>query len=202
LTKSESGVVTSQMTNHMFGKMVYIGLTRVFARRSVRGVHGSARSKSLQRTGLKWKRICQTLNTAGRRGPANASVVMLSTLGTSQWIARQGEMFGIASVKRQQAASYPRDSSRWGQECPVLSSHWNWVTLYRNTVRGVSFPKRLALVAFERHLKQISRWFYQTFHAWYAQILPNTLQYSYILSFRFKTPTIIQLPRNIRWIRW
>jgi hypothetical protein len=46
-----------------------------------------------------------------------------------------------------------------------------------NCVPGVLSPKRLGLEAFEQLLKQITRWFCQTFHAWYAQILPNTLQY-------------------------
>jgi hypothetical protein len=46
-----------------------------------------------------------------------------------------------------------------------------------NSVPGVLSPKRLGLEAFEQLLKQITRWFCQTFHARYAQILPDTLQY-------------------------
>jgi len=46
-----------------------------------------------------------------------------------------------------------------------------------NIVPGVVSAKRLGLEAFEQLLKQITKWFWQTFPAWYGQILPNTLQY-------------------------
>jgi hypothetical protein len=123
LTRSKSSLVTSWMMNRMFETTVYIGLTRLSALRSVRGGRGSARGKSLHKTGEKLKRFCRRLSTAGRRGPANASVEMSSMLGTSPWRAILGETFRIASAQLQQAASYPPDSSRRAQESLVLCSH-------------------------------------------------------------------------------
>jgi len=152
----------------------------------------------MHKTGERLNWFCRRLSTAGRRGPAHASVEMLSTLGTSPWRAILGEMFRSASAQHQQAASYPPDTSRRAQECLVLCSHYNRFALYTNNVPGVPSPKRLGLEAFEQFLKQITRWFCQTFHPRYAQILPNTLQCWYIWRFSFETPTIIGLPQNIR----
>jgi len=177
LTTSKSSLVTSRIMNRMFETMVYIGLMRLLAPRSFRGGHGSARGKSLLKTGEKLKRYFWRLSTAGRRGPADASVKMWSTLGTSPWRAILGETFCITSAQLQQAASYRPDSSRPAQESLVLCSHYNCFALYMNSVPGVLSPERLGLEAFEQLLKQMTRWFCQTFHAQYAQILPNTLQY-------------------------
>jgi hypothetical protein len=135
------------------------------------------RGKTLLRTGEKLKRFCRRLSTAGRRGPAKPSVRMLSTLHASPWRAILGETFCIASAQHQQATSYPSDSSCPAQACLIRSSHYNSFALYMNCVPGFLSPKTLGLEAFEQLLKQITRWFCQTFHARYAQILPNNLQY-------------------------
>jgi len=111
LTTSKSSLVTSRMMNCMFEKAVYIGLTKSSALRSGRGGRTSPRGKSLHTTGEKLKRFCWRLSTADRRGPANASVTMSSTLGTSPWRAILGETFRNASVQLQQATSYSPDSS-------------------------------------------------------------------------------------------
>jgi hypothetical protein len=176
LTTSKSSLVTSRMMNRMFETTVYIGLTRLSALPSVRGRRGSARGKSLHKTGEKLKRFYRRLSTADRRGPANASVEMSSTLGTSPLSAILGETFRIASAQHQQAPPYSPDSSCQAQDSLVLCSNDNCFTLYMNSVPGVLSAKRLGLEAFEQLLMQITRWFCQTFHARYAEILPITLQ--------------------------
>jgi len=140
LTRSRSSLVSSRMMNRMFETTVYIGLTRLLALQSVRGSHGSARGNCLLKSEEKLERFCRRQSTAGRRGPANASVEMSSTLDTSPLRAILGETFPIASGQCQQAALYPPTSSRRAQESVVLCCHQNCFTLNMNSVPGVLSP--------------------------------------------------------------
>jgi len=107
VTASNSSLVTWRRMQHLFETTVFFVSTRLSALRSVRGRRCLARDKSLHKTGVQFKRGCPRLSKAGRRGPANASLHMLSRLETSAWRAILGETFRIASVQHYQASSYP-----------------------------------------------------------------------------------------------
>jgi len=123
LTTSKSSLVTGRIMNSIFETIVYIGLTRSFALRSVRVCRSSVRGKSFHKTGEKLKRFCRRLSSADQKSPANASVELSSALCTSPWRAILVEAFHIASAQLRQAAPYASNSSHRAQESLVLCSY-------------------------------------------------------------------------------